>query len=403
MRFLRGPCCKLCIAALFFTRSLTSPLIAAGQHATTEQSSFDGARATTEPLARLAALKEFLQQFPSGSRSAAAQQLLLETYLASFPDETGAINALGHSMVMAVPAGFERWAEEARLANLLANTGETGVDLDQARLWAQDAVTSLTEKSYRHEMTAAQSRYKLPRIPQKQMHLQYTEYRASFLAAMAAIDLRQGKPEHASTLLIEASRLQPLSGEVNALQGQLALAQGDRPSALRSFERADALGALGQPWRARELQLFAELQHGDAKALDTQIDEVYRHLFPAPFTLSKRQLAPGGHTVLLELFTGSGCAPCAGPDLAIDSLLSSYSAQDLAVLAFDEHIPRPDPLARLIRSVGRQTTASEILRLRFSMGNRSRSLGPRGRTWKISLSASRTRLRARPLCPAVLP
>ncbi len=292
----------------------------------------------------MTALGQFLQQFPSGWRSSAAQQLLLETYLASFPDRTGPINALGQSMITAVPAGFERWAEQARLADLLASSGEAGVNLDQARQWAQDAVTLLSEESYRREMTVAQARYKLPRIPQKQMHAQYTEYRASFLAALAAVELRRGEPEHAAPLLTEAFRLQPLSGEVNALEGQLALAQGNSQAALQSFERADALGALHQPWRARELQLFTQLQHGDANALTLGVDEVYRRLFPAPFTLPHRQLAPGGHTVLLELFTGSGCAPCAGPDLAVDSLLGSYSRQDLVVLAFDEHIPRPDPL-----------------------------------------------------------
>jgi len=49
--------------------------------------------------------------------------------------------------------------------------------------------------------------------------------------------------------------------------------------------------------------------------------------------------------VLEELFTGSGCDPCAGADLAVDAELERYSRKELALLAFDQHIPEPDPLA----------------------------------------------------------
>ena len=52
----------------------------------------------------------------------------------------------------------------------------------------------------------------------------------------------------------------------------------------------------------------------------------------------------GGHTVLLELFTGSACPPCVGGDLAVDGLLEAYPRSEVVALAFDEHIPEPDPL-----------------------------------------------------------
>ena len=339
---------RLIGAAVLVCASMLGPGASArAQQGTAEESAFEAARAQTDPEARVQALQRFLANFPSGSRQTAAKQSLLDTYLADFPEQTDKIHAIASSQVLAAPPGFDRWTEEARLARLLADAGEKGVDLQDARVWAQDAVTSLSEESYRREMASAQLRYKLPRLPAKQMHTEFLAYRASFLATLASFDIRQNNLGAAAPLLGEAYRLQPLSGEVNALNGELALAQGNRAAALLSFERADAMGHLAPFLRKREVELYAELEHGDEDALETRVDTVYRTLYPPLFSLPKRVVAPGGHTALLELFTGSGCLPCAGPDLALDSLLGSYTRQDLVVLAFDEHIPRPDPLTAI--------------------------------------------------------
>ncbi|MDO8836186.1 MAG: hypothetical protein Q7V01_11355, partial [Vicinamibacterales bacterium] len=48
--------------------------------------------------------------------------------------------------------------------------------------------------------------------------------------------------------------------------------------------------------------------------------------------------------VLAEVFTGSGCPPCAGADLAYDGAMERYRHSELAVLMYHMHIPRPDPM-----------------------------------------------------------
>jgi len=68
-------------------------------------------------------------------------------------------------------------------------------------------------------------------------------------------------------------------------------------------------------------------------------------MFPPPFTPAPRPSAVGGHTALLELFTGSGCPPCVAADDASEALLKSYSRDEVVVLEEDQHIPEPDPLA----------------------------------------------------------
>jgi thiol-disulfide isomerase/thioredoxin len=48
--------------------------------------------------------------------------------------------------------------------------------------------------------------------------------------------------------------------------------------------------------------------------------------------------------VLAEVFTGSGCPPCAAADLAFDAAMERYARKDLAVVMYHQHIPAPDPM-----------------------------------------------------------
>jgi thiol-disulfide isomerase/thioredoxin len=48
--------------------------------------------------------------------------------------------------------------------------------------------------------------------------------------------------------------------------------------------------------------------------------------------------------VLAEVFTGSGCPPCVGADLAFEAAMERYPREDLAVLMYHQHVPRPDPM-----------------------------------------------------------
>lgn len=310
-----------------------------------EQAAFAAARAVEDPGQRVSALLEFLRAFPGSSMAGKANQLALETDLAAFPERTDEIHTLASREVNGVAAGLDRWLEESRVADALANAGATGADLEDAKAWAQQALGALTEESLRREAVEAQARFKLPPLPAKQVHQDYVGYRAAFLAALANVELRLKQPDAAEPLLREAFRLQPLSSKVNRLQGELALDRHEDAAALEDFERAAATGALNEPWRGEMVRLYG-MQNADGEAgLTRKIDALYATLYPPVFALTPRTLPAGGHTVLLELFTGAGCDPCVAPDLAVDSLLKTYGRHDLVVLVYDENIPRPDPLS----------------------------------------------------------
>ena len=319
-----------------------------------DREAFRTARAVAEPRERLDALLAFAQEFPESALRPRATALALETALGSLPEQTGPmqqiqriqrIHELAAQQIADAPQGLERWIEEARVADALASAPPAGVDLPDALRWAQAALGALTPESYRRETAATQRRYHLPPLNAREMHRDYVRNRVIFLAALANVRLREAKPEQAEPLLGEAYAMDPLSSEVNELRGQLALSRHEDRGALESLERAEVTGALPAPWYAQMLRLYAENGGSGGRAgLEDQLDALYARLYPNLYTLPQRGVPAGGHTALLELFTGAGCEPCVAPDLAVESLLRSYRPSDLAVLEYDENIPRPDPL-----------------------------------------------------------
>ena len=346
-----------------------------------DREAFRAARAIVDPEERLRRLHKFAGDYPESALRRQATELALETALHNFPGRIEEIHSLAAQQIADAPAGIERTLEQARVADALASAEPAGADLTAAQGWAQTALAALTEERFRKEMSAAQRRYRLPPLNGREIHRSFGHDRVLCLAALANVDLRAGRTEAAAPLLAEAFRLEPLSSEVNLLNGELALARdghgGGNSAALEAFERAAATGALPARWRAQALRLYrASVGSGDGSGhesdsgasggdggeagLERAVDALYAQLFPAVFTLPPRTLPAGGHTVLLELFTGSGCDPCVAPDLAVESLLTTYGRRDAAVLVYDENIPRPDPLT---------TPASETRAMVYRVGS----------------------------------
>ena len=54
--------------------------------------------------------------------------------------------------------------------------------------------------------------------------------------------------------------------------------------------------------------------------------------------------AKSDRAVLVEVFTGAECPPCAAVDLAFDGLMKTYKPTEAVLLQYHFHVPRPDPL-----------------------------------------------------------
>jgi thiol-disulfide isomerase/thioredoxin len=95
--------------------------------------------------------------------------------------------------------------------------------------------------------------------------------------------------------------------------------------------------------------LYKKSHGGSLEGMDAMLDTEYRKRFPNPVHVEAYQATEkrSDRVVLGEVFTGSGCPPCAAADLAFDAAMERFARKDLAVVMYHQHIPRPDPMTTL--------------------------------------------------------
>ena len=115
-------------------------------------------------------------------------------------------------------------------------------------------------------------------------------------------------------------------------------------------------------------------------ALRDQVDQLYRQLSPNPVQVTPFERPPGGHTVLLEVFTGAGCPPCVASSYAVDAALERYRRQDLVVVMYHQNIPVPDPLSNTASESRWRDAGEPGVPLMVIDGQAMTTGGPRSRT-----------------------
>lgn len=296
-----------------------------------------------DPAQQAAAFEQFLSDYPKSSSAGRARTALLKVLLKSFPERADRIDELARIVVKKTPKDY-RGREEASVAMQLTDAGTNGVDIKRAESFSQDALKRAQESKLNADFAAMAKKYGEPYTP-AEMRTYYAEIRCEALAARAGVKLAQGKLDEAAALLHEADTLNPHVDDIKAVEGRLALRRGNKAEALDDFQEAELLGSLSRPWRDKAAELYRQAHGGSDAQWTADMDARYAKLNPEPFAPGTHPVPPAGHTVLLELFTGSGCEPCVGGDLAVDGILQSYPRSEVVALAFDQHIPRPDPLS----------------------------------------------------------
>jgi thiol-disulfide isomerase/thioredoxin len=90
---------------------------------------------------------------------------------------------------------------------------------------------------------------------------------------------------------------------------------------------------------------YKATHNGSIAGLEEMLDARYEKNLPKPKVTPYVATADRSNRVVLaEIFTGSGCPPCVGADIAFDGALDRYKGQELAVLMYHLHIPLPDPM-----------------------------------------------------------
>ena len=97
-----------------------------------------------------------------------------------------------------------------------------------------------------------------------------------------------------------------------------------------------------EPWEATR-SLYQRVR-GTNAGLDAALDAISRRIVSVDVREYKPTAVRSQKTVLVEAFSGSGCAPCIGGDLAVDALFKRYTPREIVVLSYHQSIPRPDPM-----------------------------------------------------------
>jgi hypothetical protein len=101
---------------------------------------------------------------------------------------------------------------------------------------------------------------------------------------------------------------------------------------------ADVLDDTGKKAEAKKVeQEIAKL----GPLLDAEFKLTAIPFTPKPF---KGRKSNSKRVVAVELFTGAQCPPCVAADTAFDALLTTYKADEVALLQYHLHIPLPDQL-----------------------------------------------------------
>jgi hypothetical protein len=128
------------------------------------------------------------------------------------------------------------------------------------------------------------------------------------------------------------------------VRAEIAAGSGKKAEAAEDYMRAaaDAPRGFTADASAKARSIFLEIG-GTEEEFEARLERMLRELpfHPQPFEPAGEWK---GKTVLLELFTGSECAPCVGADLGFDGILEAYDPKYVAVLEYHLPIPGPDPM-----------------------------------------------------------
>jgi len=312
-----------------------------------DEKAFKATRGIEDLGKHLAALQQFLTDYPQSKLVSSAHLQILTTLIKSFSEREAEIDTQARYVVKHSGKGDSKYYEEGFVASLLADRGPKPVDLPAAEKWARDNAghtEKISEAKFDKAELKGYKKFKQPLPTADALHRDYSSQQAEALVPLADVLLHKGDTAEASKLLDRAYTLDPTIDKVSELKGVLALNRHNDAEALADFEHALLLGDLEAPWRARMAELYRGTHGGSDAGFETELDEAYAKLYPPPHPALK-QTPANGHTVLLELFTGSACGPCVGGDIAVENVLAAYPRSEIIALSFDQHIPEPDPLA----------------------------------------------------------
>ena len=308
-----------------------------------DEKAYTAAGKIADPEKKVAALEKLKKDFPRSSYVSAATSQILSTLIQKMPERTDQIRKAAKAVFARSVGRDKRGSTAARIADQLATAG---LLLKDAESYARRGVNALNEKVWMAEQRAAYARGKM-RVPSQELMAKgFAEIRASRVGTLGRVELQLGRSAEAVKLLEESYAAAPSDPKVAAALGELAVKSGDDAKAMGYLISARLTGHAPDSANQAFETLYMKGHNGSLDGLEAMLDTEYRKRFPNPIHIEayKPTEKRSDRMVLAEVFTGSGCPPCAGADVAFDAALERYARKDLAVVMFHVHIPRPDPM-----------------------------------------------------------
>jgi thiol-disulfide isomerase/thioredoxin len=321
-----------------------------------EQKAYTAASALTDPEKKIAALEKLKVDYPGTPFASIADTAILGTLVTKLPDQTDRIRkaakanyteAVVRDKAASKESTFATTNNRGSAANRIADQFLTaGILLKDAESYARKSVDSLVENVWIAEQREGYSKRKQKIPPPEELAKSFRQTRAARVAALGRAEMQLGHTALALKLLEESYAVAPTNITVAAALGEMAAKRGDDAKAMDYLVVARLSGHAPDSANLAFETAYKKSHNGSLDGIETMLDVEYHKRFPNPVHVTAYQATEkrSDRLVLAEVFTGSGCPPCAGADVAFDAAMERYSRKDLAVVMYHVHIPRPDPM-----------------------------------------------------------
>lgn len=310
-----------------------------------DMKAFTAVSTIKDPAKKIEALEKWKKDFPDSQMRSVADTAILNTMLSQKPPDAPHIRAFADATYRgAEPKNRGSVAREIATSYL-----NHDLFLKDAGRYARKSLDSLRLSDYLDQQLASYAKRKQKPPSSEELKKRFDENRAGSVAVLGRIEVKLGHTAKGQKMLEDVYATFPKTLNVGATLGELAAKAGDDSKAMEYLIPARLSGRLEKSANEALEATYRKMHGGSLDGLEAMLDTEYRKRFPNPLQLAAYQPTEkrSDRVVLAEVFTGSGCPPCVGADLAFDAAMERYSRKELAVVMYHQHIPRPDPMTNL--------------------------------------------------------
>lgn len=315
---------------------------------------------TADPQKKIAALENFLTEFPNSFYKTGARESLLAAYIKVDPKQTGRILAQANMLIESAGPSLKGRAYAVAAEKLR----DAGILLDEAEKLAEKGLEVQREEA--EKQTRALLRMNM--------------------LTLGRVYLQRGKLKEAEKVLKEAYGDGTGVGEIAAALAEIAEKRGKNAEAVEYLMTAAVSSPARRGTREKLNELYRKTHNNSLDGLEEALDARYLKANPSPVKIERYTPTPARtrRVVLAEVFTGASCPPCVAADLAFDAFLERYTRQEVAVLMYHLHIPGPDPMTNpSTQARGRFYGLSAVPSFAVDGDNSLRGGGPREMTPQV--------------------